>query len=157
MVDHAGEWDRTIVRAIAMSIQVAAGGVVYSYDAAGQLRLLVIHDKYGVWTLPKGHLDGAETEQEAACREIREETGVECVIGPLVQRICYPVQRKGVWYDKTVAYFLARAEYVTPEPSEAEGITQACWVDPEQALSLQGYTQVREVVQRALAMIPAAR
>lgn len=136
-----------------MAIRVAAGGVVYSYDAAGQLRLLLIHDKYGVWTLPKGHLDDTETEQEAACREIREETGLECVIGPLVQRIRYPVQRKGLWYDKTVAYFLARAEYLTPAPSIAEGITQAAWVDPDQALSLVGYDQVREVVQRALTML----
>lgn len=139
--------------------RVAAGGVVYCRDDTGRLYLLLIHDKYGAWTLPKGHLDDGETEAVAAAREIQEETGVACVIGPLVQRIEYPVLKQGVWYRKSVAYFLAQADCVTPAPEAAEGISAARWLEPDAVLSLVGYAQVREVVRRALDMLnplPAA-
>lgn len=139
-----------------METKTAAGGVVYCHDDSGQLRLLLICDKYGAWTLPKGHLDNDETEVQAAYREVFEETGVQCRIGPLVQRIEYPVLKKGVWYSKTVAYFLAYAEYVTPEPQAAEGISAARWVDPSTALPLLGYERLHEVVQRALGMLEVA-
>jgi 8-oxo-dGTP diphosphatase len=138
-----------------MKTKTAAGGVVYCRNDAGQLRLLLIHDKYGDWTLPKGHLKTGETEEQAAYREIAEETSVRCTIGPLVQRIRYEVNKKGTWYDKTVAYFLATTACVEARPEAEEGISAACWVEPEAAIAMIGYDQVREVVQQALAMIDA--
>lgn len=139
-----------------MKTKVAAGGVVYCHDEAGQLRLLLIHDKYGAWTLPKGHLEPGETEAQAAYREIAEETGVRCTIGPLVQRVRYSVHKKGTWYDKTVAYFLATTRCVDVVPQADEGISAACWVHPTTALALISYTQVRDVVQDALELLRAS-
>lgn len=135
-------------------IRAAAGGVVYAHADNGDRLILLICDKYGHWTLPKGHLEANETEEVAAVREIAEETGIRCTLGPLVQRIQYPVQKKGVSYQKHVAYFLARAAYTQPTPQTAEGITIARWINPDHALSLIGYEQVREVVRLALAMLP---
>jgi 8-oxo-dGTP pyrophosphatase MutT (NUDIX family) len=51
---------------------LTAGCVVYRRDGAGAPLVLLIYDKYGRWTLPKGHLEPGETEQAAAVREVFE-------------------------------------------------------------------------------------
>lgn len=131
----------------------AAGGVVYSYAPDGSLQLLLICDRYKTWTLPKGHVEPGEDDETAAIREIVEETGISCVVERPLSRVRYPIYKRGVWRDKEVAYFLARAPYDPPTPAVDEGIIQATWVSPETALTTLAYAQVREVVRRALALI----
>jgi 8-oxo-dGTP diphosphatase len=133
----------------------AAGGVVVCRGPDGGPLLLLIRDKYGVWTLPKGHLEQDEDEATAAVREIAEETGIVCELGDLLHRVVYPVYKRGAWRDKQVAYFLARAEYTSPTPRLTEGISEACWVSPREALARISYTQVRDVVRRAMARLDA--
>ena len=54
----------------------AAGGVVLRRDGAGLSRVAVIHrPKYMDWSLPKGKLENGEGFEEAALREVEEETG----------------------------------------------------------------------------------
>ncbi|MEI7644877.1 MAG: NUDIX hydrolase [Chloroflexales bacterium] len=132
----------------------AAGGVVFCYGPDRRPLILLICDKYGVWTLPKGHLEVGEDEADAAIREIVEETGIDCQLGDLLHRMVYPVFKRGAWRDKQVAYFLARAEHLQPSPRHDEGITAACWLPPGEALSRISYSQVRDVVRRAVARIP---
>jgi len=131
----------------------AAGGVVYSLDPEGNLRILLISDRYGARTLPKGHLEPGESDEQAAVREIAEETGVVCTLERLLARVRYPIFKKGVWRDKQVAYFLAQAPYTTPTPAAAEGITAAEWALPDEALHSLAYAQVREVVRQALGIL----
>ncbi|NTU78556.1 MAG: NUDIX hydrolase [Chloroflexales bacterium] len=131
----------------------AAGGVVYSYDPDGALKLLLIHDRHKAWTLPKGHLEPGEVDEIAAVREIAEETGVACEIEHLLTRVRYPIYRRGVWRDKEVAYFLARAPYTPPTPATDEGIVVAAWVAPATALRTLTYPQVRAVVEQALSVL----
>jgi ADP-ribose pyrophosphatase len=57
----------------------SAGGVVY-YDAGGDGPVyLLMSNRKGYWEFPKGHVDQGETEEEAAIREVREETGLNDV------------------------------------------------------------------------------
>ncbi|MEI7772292.1 MAG: NUDIX hydrolase [Chloroflexales bacterium] len=135
----------------------AAGGVVFCYGPDGGPLILLICDKYGVWTLPKGHLEAGEDDADAAVREIAEETGIDCTLGDLLHRMVYPVFKRGAWRDKQVAYFLARAEHLPPTPRLEEGITDACWLPPGEAISRLSYAQVRDVVRRAVARIPPVR
>lgn len=135
----------------------AAGGVVFCDGPAGRPLLLVIRDRYGVWTLPKGHLEDGEDEAAAAVREIAEETGISCELGELLHRMQYPVFKRGAWRDKQVAYFLAWADCRPPTPRLDEGIAEACWLDPDLALARLSYAQVRDVVRRALAKIGDGR
>ncbi len=128
----------------------AAGAVVTTTDEQGTLLVLLIHDKYGMWTLPKGHLEAGESEREAALREIEEETGIRCTLGDLVQRISYPVFRKNAPMLKSVAYFRATAPHTPPQPRTSEGISAAAWVPAPVAIERIDYPAVREVVQRAL-------
>jgi 8-oxo-dGTP diphosphatase len=60
----------------------AAGGVVWR-RRDGEVQVLLVHrPKYDDWTLPKGKLEPGESHEEAAEREVREETGLRCDLGP---------------------------------------------------------------------------
>lgn len=68
----------------------AAGCVVLARDPTGRLLVLLIQDRRGIWTLPKGHVDEGESDEEAAVREVAEETGIHCTIAERLERITYP-------------------------------------------------------------------
>jgi len=61
----------------------AAGGVVWRRSAAGDVEVLLVHrPRYDDWSVPKGKLDRNEDHAVAALREVAEETGLRCVLGP---------------------------------------------------------------------------
>jgi 8-oxo-dGTP diphosphatase len=60
----------------------AAGGVVIRRGRSGELEVVVVHRAtYGDWTFPKGKVHEGETEEEAALREVEEETSLRCALG----------------------------------------------------------------------------
>ena len=127
--------------------------MVYHRDAAGQLRILLIHDRYRKWTIPKGHLEAGETDATAAAREVLEETGIRGELGALISQIEYLVfSKKGEPRLKQVAFFLMRSAEASATPQIEEGISAAEWFAPAEALTRIGYPQVRDVLARALEM-----
>lgn len=130
----------------------AAGGIVYRY-ADDQLQILLIHDKYGHWTMPKGHLKRGESEAQAALREVFEETAVLGTLGPLVERITYTISKNRAPRTKHVTFFLLHAADGPLVPQEEEGIIAAEWFAPAAAIERVGYKLVREVLMRGLQML----
>ena len=62
-----------------MTLVRAAGGLVTRSDEAGDHQVLVVHrSRYNDWSFPKGKLDEGEGFEEAALREVAEETGLTC-------------------------------------------------------------------------------
>ena len=59
-----------------MEYEKSCGAVVYKIRY-GRVYFLVEHMKLGHISIPKGHMEGDETEEETAVREIREETSLE--------------------------------------------------------------------------------
>ena len=71
-----------------MSAEVEAAGGVVVRD--GQV-LLVHRPRYDDWTLPKGKLDAGESFEDAALREVEEETGLRCRLVRELPPVEYPV------------------------------------------------------------------
>lgn len=67
----------------------AAGGVVWRRLPAGIEVVLVHRPAYNDWALPKGKVERLETDEEAALREVREETGLSCRLGPELPSTTY--------------------------------------------------------------------
>jgi ADP-ribose pyrophosphatase YjhB (NUDIX family) len=62
----------------------------------------------GLWSLPGGKTEGDEAPREAACRELKEETGIEADVAGIVDTIRVAAEDdgsgKGVTYRLTVFY-----------------------------------------------------
>lgn len=60
----------------------AAGGLVWR-RRRGRVEVLVVHrPRYDDWSFPKGKRDGDERDRDTALREVAEETGLRCRLGP---------------------------------------------------------------------------
>jgi 8-oxo-dGTP diphosphatase len=114
----------------------AAGGVVIRDGGV----LLVHRPDYGDWTLPKGKLDPGESWEEAAVREVEEETGLRCDVGEEAGRTFY-VDSHG--RDKEVRYF--RMEPVG-DPFAQNEVDEVRWVPLADAAELLSYERDRELV-----------
>ena len=136
-------------------VRRAAGGVVYHTGPAGH-EFLLIRDPYGRWSLPKGHLEQDESEEQAALREVEEETSVRATLGPLVARITYFFPAKGKTVEKRVSFFLMSASDDTIAPQIDEGIMAVGWFSAAEALELLDYEQVRQVFMQGLDMLDRA-
>lgn len=104
----------------------AAGGVVEN-QAGGVLMMT----RKGWRDLPKGHIDEGESPEEAAVREVREETGlweVE-IVAPLCTTRHFH-RAYGRWEIKQTEWFLMYAPGEEPEltPEEGENITAVEWL-----------------------------
>ena len=68
----------------------AAGGVVWRRADGGTVEVVVVHrPKYDDWTFPKGKVEKGETDDEAAWREVVEETGLVCELADELPSVEY--------------------------------------------------------------------
>jgi 8-oxo-dGTP diphosphatase len=105
----------------------AAGGVVYRFIENGRIEIACIYrEARGDWTFPKGKLDEGETFEQAALREVLEETGLHCTIERFVGTTNY-THRKGK--PKIVAYYLMSVNGGAFEPNEE--VDELVWLDFE--------------------------
>lgn len=130
----------------------SAGGVLYELRAAGPWVLLIARRNAAgriQWTLPKGRVEEGETPEEAALREVREETGYRAIIeAPLGIIDYWFVWRPDrVRYHKFVHYFLMRPDGSPPGPrdDEAEHVE---WVSLDAALARLAHRNERRLVRK---------
>jgi 8-oxo-dGTP diphosphatase len=118
----------------------AAGGVVL--DPEGRMAL-VHRPRYDDWTLPKGKLDQGESFEEAALREVEEETGLRCRLVRELPSVEY-ADNKG--RSKIVRYWLMEVEH-DPGFVLNDEVDELRWLEPADALSLLSYERDAEVVR----------
>jgi 8-oxo-dGTP pyrophosphatase MutT (NUDIX family) len=118
----------------------AAGGVI----ARGGLVALVHRPRYDDWTLPKGKLDSGESFEDAAVREVFEETGLRCRLVRELPAVEYQVRGR----PKVVRYWLMEVESETPLADNDE-VDEVRWLAPAQALGLLSYEHDRDVLGAA--------
>ncbi len=126
----------------------AAGGVVWrrSDDAAvadGALEVLVVHrDRYDDWTFPKGKLDPGETWEQAAVREVFEETGVVAVLGEELASTRY---RDAKGRPKVARYWTMTVATSVPFAANEE-ISALQWVAVDDVVSVLTYPRDHPVL-----------
>ena len=117
----------------------AAGGVVVRDGEAGTEVCVVHRPRYDDWSFPKGKLDPGETFEEAALREVREETGLTCRLGPELAFAHYE-DNKG--RPKLVRYWLmAVIEDPGFEPNDE--VDELRWLPMAEAAELLTYDRDR--------------
>ncbi len=109
-----------------------------------------------VLALPKGHIDPGESPQEAAEREVREETGVEADLVEKLGDVRYWYQRGGRRIFKVVTFYLFRYRAGSVDDHDHE-IEEARWMPLEEAAKALSFPGEREMVARALSRSDADR
>ena len=120
----------------------AAGGVVTRRN-----EVLVVHrPRYDDWSLPKGKVEPGETDQDAARREVEEETGYVCTLGDELITVRY-IDRKG--RHKQVRYWSMTVTGTAPWAPNDE-IDEHRWISPAVAAKLLTYEADRQLVRSSL-------
>jgi 8-oxo-dGTP diphosphatase len=130
----------------------AAGGVVVRPVLNGRFEAACVYRAArGDWTFPKGKLDKDETFEQAALREVVEETGLTCSIVRFIGLTEY-THRKG--RPKIVAYYLMEVESGEFTPNEE--VDELRWVPLEEVGALLTWERDQELVE-LLRQLPEVR
>ncbi len=123
-------------------------GVVLFSRFAG-IRYLLLHYEEGHWDFPKGHVEEGETEEQAARRELQEETGITqaALVQGFREPIHYFYRRGGKTMSKEVVFFLME----TPEKDvkiSSEHIGYE-WLPYDAALQRTTFKNAKDVLRKA--------
>jgi ADP-ribose pyrophosphatase YjhB (NUDIX family) len=132
--------------------EVSAGGLVV--DATGKLGLLIgrrdLKDATGkriLWSLPKGHIEEGETPEDAALREVQEETGIVSVIEKSLGVIDFWFMAGGKRIHKTVHHYLFRENGGVLAPQESE-VDEVAWFPLSEIVERLAYPDEKKLIVR---------
>ncbi|KND41178.1 NUDIX hydrolase [Streptomyces stelliscabiei] len=115
-------------------------------SSAGGIELaLVYRPKWSDWSLPKGKLKRDEDARDGALREVLEETGMRCALGPELPTVHY-TDHQG--RPKQVRYWAAEATRGTFTPNSE--VSDLLWLPPEAATRRLTHERDRTVVSSLL-------
>jgi ADP-ribose pyrophosphatase YjhB (NUDIX family) len=137
--------------------EVSAGGLVV--DTTGKLGLLIgrrdLKDASGkriLWSLPKGHIEEGETPEEAALREVAEETGIHSVIEKSLGVIDFWFMAGGKRIHKTVHHYLFRESGGLLAAQESE-VDEVAWFPLNQIIEKLAYPDEKKLISRTNATV----
>jgi 8-oxo-dGTP pyrophosphatase MutT (NUDIX family) len=106
------------------------------------------------WTLPKGRIDPGESIEQAALREVNEETGLDVRIVDTLPSIAYTFVQRGTRIHKTVHYFLMEplGGDLSRHDHEFERVR---WVPFREAPTLLTFDSERALVEHVAAALEA--
>jgi 8-oxo-dGTP diphosphatase len=120
----------------------AAGGVLWRPGDEGREFAVIHRPRYGDWTLAKGKLDPGETHEQAAVREVAEETGYDADLGADLGEVTYLHDER----PKRVRYWGMRA--TGGEFRANSEVDDLRWVAFARARQMLTYDRDREVLDR---------
>ena len=133
--------------------EVSAGGLVI--DQSGTKGLLIgrkdLKDQSGerlLWSLPKVHIEEGETPEQAAIREVQEETGIESEISKALGVIDFWFMAGGKRIHKTVHHYLFKevGGVLAPQISEVDDVG---WFPLEEVVGLLAYPDEKKLISKA--------
>ncbi len=133
--------------------EVSAGGLVI--DVTGTKGLLIgrkdlkdAKKERLLWSLPKGHIEAGETPEEAAIREVAEETGIESEISKSLGVIDFWFMAGGKRIHKTVHHFLFKEVGGKLAPQITE-VDEVGWFPLEEIISLLAYPDEKKLIAKS--------
>ncbi len=131
----------------------SCGGVVWNESEATLLLIYVQNlSRKKVWTFPKGHPEGQEIDENAALREVREETGWLCeIVNPLLD-VTYSYVDKDIKYNKVVRWFLMTPLEKVGNFDQKE-VIQCKWVSLDEAKSILTYESDQKLLKRFASLV----
>lgn len=133
--------------------EVSAGGLVI--DTSGTKGLLIgrrdLKDQSRerlLWSLPKGHIEPGETPEQAAIREVAEETGIESEISRELGIIDFWFMAGGKRIHKTVHHFLFRevGGNLAPQVTEVDDVA---WFPIPEIIEMLAYPDERKLIAKS--------
>jgi ADP-ribose pyrophosphatase YjhB (NUDIX family) len=132
--------------------EVSAGGLVI--DASGKNGLLIgridhkdVTGKKILWSLPKGHIEEGETPEQAAMREVAEETGIHSSIERSLGVIDFWFMAGGKRIHKTVHHFLFSETGGVLAPQESE-VDEVAWFPLGEIVEKLAYPDEKKLIAR---------
>lgn len=117
----------------------AAGGLLWKDAPEGRQLLIVHRQRYDDWSLPKGKLDPGEQWQQAALREVEEETSYRAKIDNFAGVVTYYHKTR----PKVVLFWNMTLLETVEAPYSGSGIDpevdEICWLDVKTALIKLSY------------------
>lgn len=133
------------------------GAVVFAQTNEG-IKLALVHDVFGRWTLCKGHKKDKEENKKSALNAAQCELGVE---GEVVEELgsneytaSHPERGK---VKKEVTYYLVEAPYGDLTLDTSGGLDDARWFSIEEIAKLNIYDDIRAIIDRAIETIGKKR
>ena len=119
-------------------------------DGAPRAALIGRVDRRGRlrWSLPKGHLEAGETAEDAAIREVEEETGIRGRVLAALGTIDYWFVAEDRRIHKTVHHYLLSAHGGELSDADVE-VTEVAWVPLAELDTRLAYADERRLVRRA--------
>lgn len=142
---------------MAQRIATSSGAIILR-EIDGTLKIALAHRSraLNLWVLPKGHVEAGESLEQAALREIYEETGLASVqllkhLGTIARE---STKSDGYTELKTIHFYLAYALNTgsSHAPTD-ERFIEVGWFAPEEALQLLPYESDRAFVREHLSLL----
>lgn len=136
-----------------LPLEKLGGAVVYARDG-GETYIALVHDIFGYWTLPKGHIEGGMSDEAGTAKEVEEEIGlpVEVQESIGVNEYIASDPEKGK-IRKRVSYFVAHSPKQEVNLKESGGLDDARWFPMMEVADLDMYDDVRPLVAKAIGII----
>ena len=129
-------------------IEKSCGAIVFTIRRE-QIFYVIIEEDSGFHSLPKGHVEDGENEEETAIREIKEETGLELDLIQNFRMVDEYVPNERPDVTRQIVYFLA--EYLDEEPCivRPDEVRSIKVLNLEDALKTLEYDGVRNILKAA--------
>ncbi|HET9641684.1 MAG TPA: transcription antitermination factor NusB [Candidatus Paceibacterota bacterium] len=138
------------VRREELPLEKMGGAIVYAKHD-GQYYMALVHDVFGRWTLSKGHIETDPTPSAGVKRIVKEELGIDVVVGAQVGENEYVAShpekgkvRKHVWF------FLASSDFEPLTLKKSGGLDDAKWFRLQDIIELNFYDDMLPIVTAAV-------
>lgn len=130
--------------------ELLAGAVVLAKNE-NTLYIGLVHDVFGYWTLPKGHIQNDEKEEEGVIRELHKEIGLTVnVIEKLGENEYIANKPESGKVVKHVSYYMTISPYTPLSLEKKGGLDDAQWFDAKEIATLRIYDDIRPLLIKAI-------